>query len=202
MIVWEKGALGKTQSQECGLLVIVQDEGRDMPGTTQDEEHDSPGTTQDKEHDSSEITQDEERDSPGTTQGEERYSCNTMQDDECSSRAANQDREQTSFVTMGESHWATNIAGRLSGLLGGRHDDATLVLAPCNDVHTFGMNRCIDIAFVGPNGQVMESQRNVGASERMRVGKAAFVIERAYNPCAPWPAEGDTIELGFRRESA
>ena len=191
MIVWEKGALGKTQSQECGLLVIVQDEEHDSSGTTQDEEHDSPGTAQN-----------EERDSPGTTQGEERYSCNTMQDDECSSRAATQGREQASFVTMGESHWATNIAGRLSGLLGGRHDDATLVLAPCNDVHTFGMNRCIDIAFVGPNGQVMESQRNVGASERMRVGKAAFVIERAYNPCAPWPAEGDTIELGFWRESA
>lgn len=190
-MVWEKGTPGKMQNLERSLLVIVQDEEHDSSETAQDEERDLPGTTQDKERDSLGTAQNKERDSPGTTQ-----------DDERSSRAATQGREQASFVTMGESHWATNIAGRLSGLLGGRHDDATLVLAPCNDVHTFGMNRCIDIAFVGPNGQVMESQRNVGASERIRVGKAAFVIERAYNARAPWPAEGDTIELGFWRESA
>ena len=106
---------------------------------------------------------------------------------------------ESQVVPLGEIHWATSLRARLMGLMGDRHGHAALALAPCKDVHTFGMKRPIDIAFVREDGTVAESQRNVGRSERLRVGEAAFVIEREHDPNAQWPEAGDRIELAFRK---
>ena len=41
------------------------------------------------------------------------------------------------------------------------------MLAPCNDVHTFGMAELIDIAFLDEQGRVLESYRAVGPRRRI-----------------------------------
>ena len=101
---------------------------------------------------------------------------------------------------LGAPHWATRLLPRLAGLLGSRHDKAPLVLAPCNDVHTFGMDRPIDIAFVKADGLVVEPLRGVGCGRRVRCGQAAFVLERESLEDEPWPDAGEVMVLGFRRE--
>lgn len=53
-------------------------------------------------------------------------------------------------------HRAVTVAARVRGLLWGRHarSGAILALAPCGAVHTFGMQRPIDVVFTDLDGRV------------------------------------------------
>ena len=68
------------------------------------------------------------------------------------------------------------------------------MLAPCNDVHTFGMTKPIDIAFVSTEGLVMASYKNIGKRRRMRCRKAAVTLER-FSRNTPWFKEGEFIAI-------
>ena len=76
-----------------------------------------------------------------------------------------------------EVRLATTPASRLVGLLGkeGRAgvmgSGAALVIAPCRDVHTFGMRKAIDLAFVGADGRIIAAYRDIEPRRRLRCGK-------------------------------
>lgn len=90
---------------------------------------------------------------------------------------------------------AATPARRLAGLLCRSAGEGPLLLLPCRDVHTAGMRRAIDVAFVDQAGTVLEAHRNVGALRRLRNRKAAAVIERYATCTAPWFAPGDRVGL-------
>lgn len=83
---------------------------------------------------------------------------------------------------------------RLRGLLGRGDYPHALVLVPCNDVHTFGMTRAIDIAFLSDGGAVLESYRAVGPCKRVRCKGAHATLERIASP-DPWFDLGDRVDL-------
>lgn len=89
---------------------------------------------------------------------------------------------------------ACSLFSRLRGLLGRGRYPGALLLVPCNDVHTFGMRYDIDVAFLAPDGSVLESFRKVGACRRLRCGNAYATIERISTDSS-WLERGDTIEL-------
>ena len=101
---------------------------------------------------------------------------------------------------LGRAHWATTLKSRLLGLLGSRHGENLLALVPCHDVHTCGMARRIDVAFVGADGKVLASWRSVGAGRRLKMRGAAFAIERQADDGAAWPHAGDSLIVGFEEE--
>lgn len=57
---------------------------------------------------------------------------------------------------------AVGFGARVRGLLGAKRSKGIVMLAPCNDVHTFGMAELIDIAFLDEQGRVLESYRPLG----------------------------------------
>ena len=93
---------------------------------------------------------------------------------------------------------ATSLRSRLRGLLGRESFGGVLVLAPCRDIHTFGMSDAIDFAFVAPDGTVLAAHRNVPPGKRLRCRSAALVLER-FSTDTPWLAKGETIEIAERR---
>ena len=95
---------------------------------------------------------------------------------------------------------ACTLRSRLRGLLGRGEFTGVLMIVPCRDIHTFGMKRAIDVAFVSSDGLVLESHRCVGPCRRIRCRKAAVTLER-YAEDAPWPESGDRIELQTKRRN-
>lgn len=91
-------------------------------------------------------------------------------------------------------HLACSIWGRLRGLKRLRGFGGVLMLAPCRDVHTFGMEHPIDIAFVASEGRVVASYRGVPPGRRLRCRKAAVVLER-FACKEPWPDPGDCLDM-------
>lgn len=90
---------------------------------------------------------------------------------------------------------ACTMRTRLLGLFGRPGFDGALLLVPCHDIHTFGMSRPIDVAFVAADGTVIESHRNVEPCHRLKNREAAATVER-YATAAPWFAPGDRIQQG------
>lgn len=79
---------------------------------------------------------------------------------------------------------------RLRGLK--RHEEAfagTLLLRPCHSVHTFGMCRPLDVAFVDREGTVVDSVRAVQPGRVLQCRQAFQTLERYASP-APWPEAG------------
>ena len=97
---------------------------------------------------------------------------------------------------------ACTLRSRLRGLLGRGEFTGVLMIVPCRDIHTFGMKRAIDVAFVSSDGLVLESHRAVGPRRRIRSRsrKVAVTLER-YAEDAPWPEPGDRIELQTKRRN-
>lgn len=91
---------------------------------------------------------------------------------------------------------ACSLASRLRGLLGRRPPGPPLALAPCSDVHTFGMSAPVDLAFVNGEARVVAAFRAVEPSHRVRVPGSRLVVERFAQPGAPWFEEGDLLVLG------
>jgi len=90
---------------------------------------------------------------------------------------------------------AQSVWARMRGLIGRPSFEGVLLLVPCHDIHTFGMKRPIDIAFVAADGTVIESHRNVGPRLRLKNRKAAATLERFSAP-SPWYVCGDRIQNG------
>ena len=90
---------------------------------------------------------------------------------------------------------ACTMASRLRGLIGRSGFNGVLLLVPCRDVHTFGMNRPIDVAFVASDGTIIESVRGVGPWRRLKNRHAAATAERFASE-SPWFRLGDRIQDG------
>lgn len=90
---------------------------------------------------------------------------------------------------------AGRFGDRVRGLLGGKADGATLVLMPCNDVHTWGMSYPIDVAFVSKEGEVIAAYEDVGPGRRMRCGRAVAVLERCSRCAGAWFVAGDHVSI-------
>ncbi len=88
---------------------------------------------------------------------------------------------------------AATLRARLVGLYGRRGFEGTLLLVPCNDVHTIAMRRPIDVAFVAADGTVIESKRAVPPNRRLRNGGASATLER-FASDEPWYEEGDKVQ--------
>ena len=89
---------------------------------------------------------------------------------------------------------ACTLFARLRGLLGRGKDADALLLAPCNDIHTFGMRHEIDVAFISADGVVLESYRNVSSRCRLRCSSAYATLERVATS-ASWFERGDCVDL-------
>lgn len=70
-----------------------------------------------------------------------------------------------------------------------------LILAPCSDVHTFGIRKSLDIAFVDRRGVVLESYRRVPPRRRRRCRGACYTLERWAEPEEEWFERGKSIML-------
>ena len=92
--------------------------------------------------------------------------------------------------------FACTLRARLRGLAGQDGFDGALALVPCSDIHTFTMHQPIDVAFVSPEGIVLESHRAVPPRKRLRNRESAMAVER-FASSAPWFDVGE--EIGFSR---
>lgn len=90
---------------------------------------------------------------------------------------------------------AGRFADRVRGLLGTKADGSTLVLMPCNDVHTWGMSYPIDVAFLSREGEVIAAYEDVGPGRRMRCGRAVAVLERCSRCAGAWFVVGDRVSV-------
>lgn len=95
---------------------------------------------------------------------------------------------------------ATGAARRARGLLLSGPDQRTLLLVPCNDVHTVGMRHPIDVAFLDRAGRVIEAHCKVGPMRRLRNNAAAAVVERFASCTAPWFSVGDQATISTGKE--
>ena len=92
---------------------------------------------------------------------------------------------------------ATSLFARLRGLLRANPKDVegrVLMLAPCKDIHTFGMCENLDIAFIGSTGEVLSSFCKIKPSRRLRCRKASLVLERISSDEA-WFEVGDKVGI-------
>lgn len=94
---------------------------------------------------------------------------------------------------------AARLTSRLRGLLMSPASDAILLLAPCRDIHTFGMGYAIDVAFIDEAGRVLESRRDVMPNRRLRNARASAVLERYAIPREVWFEAGDSLRIGAYR---
>lgn len=85
---------------------------------------------------------------------------------------------------------ASTRAARRRGLLGRTRVDGVLVLAPCRQVHTFGMRCPIDVAFVSRRGRVLRVRTMPPGRLSRPVVRSRWVLEG--------PA-GSFAALGVRR---
>lgn len=89
---------------------------------------------------------------------------------------------------------ARTLKERLQGLMFSKQNDVVLVLPRCRDIHTFGMRRSIDVAFLDSRGQVVDSYRNVAPGCRIRSPMAAMAVERPANRMGGWYRSGAFVE--------
>lgn len=94
-----------------------------------------------------------------------------------------------------------SFSRRLRGLLPGSsvRDCSYAVFVPCRDIHTFGMDVPIDVAFADRSGRVLVSRRSVGCGERIRCVSATVAVERIATS-APWFEVGDNIFTDIERK--
>lgn len=93
---------------------------------------------------------------------------------------------------------ATSAFSRLRGLMGRNGFKGSCLIAPCCDIHTFGMGAAIDAAFIDAEGRVLAVRRSLPPGRRVRVRGAAGVLERFARE-GPWLNEGDMLALSALR---
>ena len=92
---------------------------------------------------------------------------------------------------------ACTMRSRLLGLFGRPGFDGVLLLVPCHDIHTFGMQKPLDVAFVAADGTVLESHREVAPCHRLKNREAVATLER-FAADGRWFALGDRIQNELR----
>ncbi len=90
---------------------------------------------------------------------------------------------------------AGRFLDRARGLLGTDAGSSTLMLMPCNDVHTWGMSYPIDVAFVSRDGTIVAAYEDVGPGRRLRCARAVAVLERCSRCAGAWFAAGDRVSV-------
>lgn len=90
---------------------------------------------------------------------------------------------------------AATPLSRLRGLLGRWPPQPALLLTECHDIHTWGMNAPIDVAFLNGDGQVVKVERAVPPGQRVFAGvlaqdQSASVLER-FSQTGAWVEKGD-----------
>lgn len=88
----------------------------------------------------------------------------------------------------------TSFTDRLQGLLFKEKDGLTRLFVPCNNIHTYGMTKDIDIAFIDRNGIVIEVVTNM-SPKRKRKNKEACVVAERFSSAKPWLLPGDKIHF-------
>lgn len=94
--------------------------------------------------------------------------------------------------------FATKFFHRAQGLLG-KPTEEILLIAPCCDIHTFGMRYGIDVAFVDCCGVVISASKGVAPWRRVRESKACAVLERKATD-AQWFSVGDRLAITLLEE--
>jgi uncharacterized membrane protein (UPF0127 family) len=86
---------------------------------------------------------------------------------------------------------AAGLRARLCGLAGLRAPPprVALLLAPCRSVHTFGMRWPLDLVWLGPAGEVVRVDRDVGPRRVLACRRATGVIEAPAGHGAPLAGE-------------
>ncbi len=79
---------------------------------------------------------------------------------------------------MNELIVASSWFSRVRGLFFRKKFKGSLLLVPCNDIHTYGLRRDIDVAFLTREGQVITSYVRVKSGKRLRCSNAHAVVER------------------------
>ena len=92
---------------------------------------------------------------------------------------------------------ACTMRARLLGLFGRPGFDGVLLLVPCHDIHTFGMTRPLDVAFVASDGTIVESHRNVEPCHRLKNRQAVAALER-FASSDSWFESGDCLQDRLR----
>lgn len=102
---------------------------------------------------------------------------------------------------MTEVRIATGFLERACGLMRKGADGGELLIVPCHDVHTFGLKRPIDVAFLDRRGIVVKAGRDVPPCSRMRCRTACAVVERWAREEGGWYEVGQQVGLsGLQRE--
>ncbi|MCL2632716.1 MAG: DUF192 domain-containing protein [Coriobacteriia bacterium] len=70
-----------------------------------------------------------------------------------------------------------------------------LLIASCNSIHTFGMRKHIDIAFIDSEGMVIKSIRNLHPNCLVSCSGAKAVLERFSSSDQYWFEQGDRLVL-------
>ncbi len=99
-------------------------------------------------------------------------------------------------VLIGAFSWCA----RLRGLFAWKHTDKTLLLAPCRSIHTYGMKRALDIAFINQHGEVIKVIKMLRPWSRVSCCGAHAVCER-FSCDDAWFKEGDQLVIGVERAS-
>lgn len=82
---------------------------------------------------------------------------------------------------------------RLKGLFAYREEEVLLVIAPCKSIHTYGLQRAINVAFIDRKGFVIVSHTHVPPFRLLHSRKAYGVIECWSKEEDDWYEEGDRI---------
>lgn len=85
---------------------------------------------------------------------------------------------------------ACTMRSRLLGLFGRPGFKGVIMLVPCHDIHTFGMRRPLDVAFIAADGTVLEAHRKVEPCHRLKNNEAVATFER-FASDASWFAPGE-----------
>ena len=88
---------------------------------------------------------------------------------------------------------ACTMRSRLLGLFGRPGFTGVLMLVPCHDIHTFGMQKPIDVAFIAADGTVIEAHRSVAPCHRLKNREAVATLER-FAAEGRWFAPGDRMQ--------
>lgn len=94
---------------------------------------------------------------------------------------------------------AADFFSKVKGLLGKSGFQGVIVLAPCNDIHTFGMHEDIDIAFADREGSVLMSMRSIPPRKRIKCKKGYAVIERISQEDKAWFEVGDQVGIAVMK---
>lgn len=94
---------------------------------------------------------------------------------------------------MGRIAFAADISKRIRGLLFRDEFLGELLLIPCRSVHTFGMRKPIDIAFVNNEGEVISSFLRVEPRRHICELGSYAVIERFSKEGSYWYEPGDRV---------